>query len=87
MWKLSLGQEQIFCGFWAEFQSGAKQCLMHRTIVVSDSGKRQIGQLDQNYAAWVEMFDTLTDQKNRANGSGHCQDAGEATDFRSVTHL
>ena len=51
-----------FLRVWAEFNSGAKHCLMHRTIVNVGDGKHEVGQLDQNYAAWVQMFDTLSDK-------------------------
>jgi hypothetical protein len=45
---------------WAEFASGARHSLMHRTVVFLSGSTDRKGQLNQAYDAWVAMFDTRT---------------------------
>ena len=47
-----------FIRVWAEFQNGASHCILQRTIVKVEDPHYSIGQLDQNYREWVELFDT-----------------------------
>lgn len=52
-----------FLRVWAEFASGARHCIMHRTVVKLAKHHYRMGQLDQNYSTWVEFFDTLDDEQ------------------------
>ena len=59
--EVSIGAGVNLISVYAEFSNGAKTCIFRRTILRLGSGEIRMGQLDQNYASWVEMFDTLND--------------------------
>lgn len=52
-----------FLRVWAEFVSGARHCLTHRTVVWTGAGQLTGGQLDQAYDVWIQQFDTLSESQ------------------------
>lgn len=63
--ELELRTGPNFLRIWAEFESGARHCLMHRTLVCAGTAASTTGQLDQAYDVWVQQFDTPTALQER----------------------
>ena len=60
--EVSIGTGVNLISVNAEFQNGAKVCIFRRTVLRVGTGEIRMGQLDQDYTSWVEMFDTLSDE-------------------------
>lgn len=57
--EISAASGANYISVHAEFSNGAEVVLFERVIIKVGSGKVEMGQLDQDYESWIEMFDTL----------------------------
>ena len=59
--EVSIGVGVNPLSVYAEFRNGAKICIFRRTVLRLGTGEIRMGQLDQDYASWIEMFDALSE--------------------------